>query len=267
MRYYGIVIGLALTLLGAVPVLAQDGPRWSLSTSVNYSKGDYGTGEDTELLYVPFTFGVRFNRFAMGLTVPYLRQTSQTVTVTGGGVAVRKDKQARLATAPGTVTSTEDGLGDILLRGSFVVLEERPWLPEIEPYLKVKFPTADEGRGLGTGEFDETLGVDLSKSFLERLTGYLTLAYTVIGSPPGVDFDNSFGWSLGAAYTMAPSLSVFSFLDGATAISAGQDGPLDLRVGAELRLTRAWKLTGSVAKGLSDGSADWGFSAGLALRY
>jgi hypothetical protein len=60
---------------------------------------------------------------------------------------------------------------------------------------------------------------------------------------------------------------VFAFLDGATAISSAQDDPLKLRVGAEWRLTNVVKLTGVVTKGLSDGSADWGISAGLALRF
>ncbi len=263
MRYWGIVIGVALTLVGALPAFAEDESRWVLSTSFNYSKGDYGTGEDTEIIYVPLTFGVRLDRFSLGLTVPYLHQTSQTVAVTGGGVAVKKGKQA----APSAPSRTEDGLGDILLRASLIVLKEQPVLPEIEPYLKIKFPTADEDRELGTGEFDETIGVDFSKTFLERLTGYLTLAYTFIGSPPGENFDNSFGWSIGAAYAVARPFSVFAFLDGATAISPGQDDPLEWRVGAEYRLINALKLTGSVVKGLSDGSADWGLSLGLALRF
>ena len=166
-----------------------------------------------------------------------------------------------------TESRTEDGLGDILLRASFIVLKEQPLLPEIEPYLKIKFPTADEDRGLGTGEFDETIGVDLSKTFLERLAVYLTLAYTFIGSPPGEDFDNSFGWSIGAAYAVTQPFSIYAFLDGSTAIAPGQDNPLELRVGAEYRIIKALKLTGSVMKGLSDGSADWGISAGLALRF
>jgi hypothetical protein len=51
---------------------------------------------------------------------------------------------------------------------------------------------------------------------------------------------------------------VFAFLDGTTAISSAQDDPLELRVGAEWRLTNVVKLTGAVTKGLSDGSADWG---------
>jgi Putative MetA-pathway of phenol degradation len=269
--YRGIAVGIALALLGATPACPEDAPtfaedesRWHLSTSFNYLKGDYGTGKDTEIMYVPFTFGVRLDRFRLSLTVPYLRQTSQNVVLTGGGVAAKKkDTQA----APSTESRTEDGLGDILLRASFIVLREQPLLPEIEPYLKIKFPTADEDRGLGTGEFDETIGVDFSKTFLNRLAVYLTLAYTFIGSPPGENFDNSFGWSIGAAFGVAPPFSIFAFLDGSTAIAPGQDNPLELRIGAEYRLIKALKLTGSVMKGLSDGSADWGVSAGLALRF
>jgi Putative MetA-pathway of phenol degradation len=263
-RDCGIAVGIALALLGATPAFAEDEPLWHLSTSFNYLKGDYGTGNDTEIIYVPFTFGIRLDRFRLGLTVPYLYQTSQDVVLTGGGVATKKGKQAAAST---TESRTEDGLGDILLRASFIVLKEQPLLPEIEPYLKIKFPTADEDRGLGTGEFDETIGVDLSKTFLERLAVYLTLAYTFIGSPPGADFDNSFGWSIGAAYAVTQPFSIYAFLDGSTAIAPGQDNPLELRVGAEFRIIKALKLTGSVMKGMSDGSADWGISAGLALRF
>ena len=47
-----VVMGVALVLFGAVPALAQDEPRVSLSTSVNYSVGDYGTGKDTTIVYI-----------------------------------------------------------------------------------------------------------------------------------------------------------------------------------------------------------------------
>lgn len=263
MRVRIALIGLALVLVAAGPVSAQDRLRFSLSSSFNYSTGDYGTSEDTELIYVPFTFGVKLDRFAVAVTVPYLRQTSQIVTLTGGGVAVRKEKKAQAAQE----TDTESGLGDVLLRASFVLLPEQPVWPEITPYLKIKFPTADEDRGLGTGEFDETIGVDLSKTFLDRFAAFLTLAYTFIGSPAGSDLDDTFGWSVGLAYAIARPVTVFAFLDGATAISSGQDNPLELRVGAEWRLTDIVRLTGAVTKGLSDGSADWGVSASVALRF
>jgi hypothetical protein len=153
------------------------------------------------------------------------------------------------------------------LKGSFIVLEEKEWIPEVAPYLKMKFPTADEDRGLGTGEFDETIGVDFSKQLIDRLFGYLTLAYTFIGDPPGTELRNSFGWSVGAAYAVTPGLPVFAFLDGATAITPGQSDPIELRVGAEYRIVRAVKVTGSVTRGLTDGAADWGLGAGLTVRF
>ena len=87
MRYRGLVLAFPLVLLIVTPVLAEDDPRVSLSTSVNYSVGDYGTGKDTTIVYVPFTLGVRpIDQLWLSLTVPYLYQNSQKVVVTGGGV-------------------------------------------------------------------------------------------------------------------------------------------------------------------------------------
>ena len=266
MRHRGLVMGVALVLLGAAPALAEDEPWVKFSTSVNYSVGDYGTNKDTTIVYVPFTLGVRpLDRFWLSLTVPFIYQDTQNVVLTGGGVASRKEQKGKLA-QPARST-TESGLGDVLLKASIVVAEERDLIPEITPYLKIKFPTADVDRGLGTGEFDETLGVDVSKRLFDALFGYLTLSYTFIGDPPGSDLRNSFGWSLGAAYTILVSLTVFAFLDGATAISPGQDDPLAARVGAEFKLTKALRLTGAVARGFTDGAADWEVAAGLALGF
>ena len=267
MRYGGVVLGGVFVLVGVMPAMAADDDfRLMFSSSVNYSIGDYGTNKDTTIVYVPFTFGVRpIDTLWINVTVPWIYQNSQNVVVTGGGVATRKKATGKFA-QPATAT-TESGLGDVLLKVSYVLLDEKPFLPEIAPYVKIKFPTADKDRGLGTGEFDETVGVDLSKQLIGPLFGYVTVAYTFVGSPPGADFHNSFGWSVGAAYTLIPSLSFFAFLDGSTAIAPGQADPLELRVGAEYRLIKALKFTGAVTRGLSDGAADWGLSGTLTLRF
>jgi len=70
-----------------MPALAADDePRWLLSSSVNYSIGDYGTNKDTTIVYVPFTFGVRpIDSLWVSVTVPWIYQNSQNVVVTGGG--------------------------------------------------------------------------------------------------------------------------------------------------------------------------------------
>jgi len=266
-RVQTALLGLVLAIVGVRPALAQDEPRLSFSTSIDYAVGDYGTGKDTTLLYVPFTLGVRpFDHFWLNLTVPYLYQTGQNVVLTGGGVAVKGKKSNGKLTRP-TTSSTESGLGDVLAKASLIVVEETEVLPEITPYFKVKFPTADKDRGLGTGEFDETLGVDVSKLLVGSLSGYLELAYTFIGEPPGTTLHNSFGWSVGAAYAIAQPFAVFGFLEGATAIAPGQETPLDLRVGAEWKVAKAVKLTGAVMRGLTKGTADWDVSGQLTLRF
>jgi Putative MetA-pathway of phenol degradation len=267
MRQRRMVIAMVLLLTSPAPALAED-PWWSISALVDYSVGDYGTGKDTALLYIPFTLRVSpFDRLTLSGTIPYIRQDTQTVVVTGGGVAVRKKEQRQLATAPSSVTRTESGLGDILFKGQYILLKEEDLVPEISPYLKIKFPTADDSRGLGTGEFDETVGVDVSKTFFERLVGYVTLAYTFVGSPSGEDLHDSFFWSIGAAYLVTQPLSVFTFLEGATAISPGEADPLEILFGAEYKLTKALKLTGSVGKGLSDGSPDYEITGGFTVRF
>lgn len=51
---------------------------------------------------------------------------------------------------------------------------------------------------------------------------------------------------MGAAYAVTQPFSAFAFLEGARVVVPGQSDPLDVRVGAEYRLTRALTLTGSV---------------------
>src|SRR6266705_1240830 len=119
MRHRGLVMAVALVLLGAAPALAEDEPRVKFATSVNYSVGDYGTDKDTTIVYIPFTLGVRpLDRFWLSVTVPFIYQDSQNVVLTGGGVASRKEQKGKLA-QPARST-TESGLGDVLLKASVV---------------------------------------------------------------------------------------------------------------------------------------------------
>jgi outer membrane putative beta-barrel porin/alpha-amylase len=200
----------------------------------------------------------------INVTLPWIYQSSENVVLTGGGVAVRNEDGGKFARPERS--SSQSGLGDLLLKVSYTVLKERAFVPEITPYVKVKFPTAQRDKGLGTGEFDETVGVDLGKRLFDGLFGFGSIAYTFIGDPPGTNFRNSLGWSFGPGYSIGP-LSLFAFLEGSTAISSEQKDPLDVRIGAEYRLLPTLKFNGAVTRGLSDGAADWGISAGFTVRF
>src|SRR5438552_16071087 len=129
MRHRGLVMGVALVLLSAAPVLAEDESWVKFSTSVNYSVGDYGTGKDTTIVYVPFTLGVRpLDRFWLSVTVPFIYQDTQNVVLTGGGVASRKGQKGKLAQPARSTTAS--GLADVLLQASCVVVEAPGLLPD-----------------------------------------------------------------------------------------------------------------------------------------
>ncbi len=132
----------ATALMVATP-LAMSADKTTLSTGMTYLKGDYGQASDTEILYVPFTLKHRTGPWTLKVTVPYLR-------ITGPG-GVLPDLGATGATTP---AGTNSGLGDIIAGATYRAYydAERGLLVNLTG--KVKLPTADKNKGLGTGETD-----------------------------------------------------------------------------------------------------------------
>ncbi len=271
---------LTLMLAGRGAASGQDQPKPSdeeearelgltLSSTPEFTEGKYGTRHTTAILYVPFVLDwAPSDRFDLGLTVPYIRQHGRDVFATLGGGAVRAPQRVnahRRQPSPNRAR-TEAGLGDVLLDGSYVLLEERDVAPELRGFATIKFPTADSSKGLGTGAFDETLGLGLDKK-LGKWTTSLDAYYVFVGSPPGITLHNSVGWSGRVAYDATPSLRVVGALEGATAVVRHEPNPLDVRITAELTASDRVKLKAGVLKGLSNGSPNVGVLAGLEVSF
>ncbi len=62
-------------------------------------------------------------------------------------------------------SESQSGLGDITLTAGYIILQESQTLPAVRPLIYLKFPTADEDEGLGTGEFDVGGGLGAVKWF------------------------------------------------------------------------------------------------------
>src|SRR5262245_57638833 len=198
-----LALGYGLLITGVVPAGAQQevksGERPStdeytvkLSALPEYSQGTYGTGHTTQILEVPFRADwSATDRLDLSLTIPYLwvRGRGDTTIVNGRPVRV-------VGRRPGQET-TEDGLADILGEIDYTLLEDKGFVPDLTPFLEIKFPTADSSRGLGTGEFDEKIGFYITKKLAEQWTAHLDPSYTFVGSPPRTHLRNVFDWSVG----------------------------------------------------------------------
>lgn len=81
----------------------------------------------------------------------------------------------------------ESGITDLELGAKWNFLTETNGIPAMSLTAAVKLPTADDDRGLGSGETDWDVTVVLSKTLTDWLTGHLNAGYGFIGCPTGED--------------------------------------------------------------------------------
>jgi hypothetical protein len=236
----------------------------TLSGTPEYTAGKYGTRHTTDILYVPFVVDWSVtDRFDLSLTLPYLREHGRDIVATIGGGVVRTPLGRQASTGR---ARTEEGLGDVLLEAGYVLLEEKDLRPEVRAFAEIKFPTADSRRGLGTGAFDEAIGLGLEKRFAMWTTA-VEVRYVFVGSPHRTSLDNSVGWSAEVAYDATPWLRLSSRLEGATAVVRHEPDPLDLRIVAKVKVSDRVRLKAGAIKGLSNGSPNFGMLAGFEVSF
>lgn len=219
-----------------------------------------------------------FTKGDISLTVPFVTAQTDGGVVLVGGVPneVEEDNSGPGSSSSGSSSLTgqtlgtknrESGLGDIVLRGRYYLIEEQELTPLVAITGRVKFPTADEGRGLGTGEFDEGFGVELSKTLFTDWIAYLDGGYTFIGDPTGLDLNNQWYYDLGAGYYITNNLLASVFYEEFRALREGNSNPRDFLFSLNLKASSAWRLTTSVLVGVSDGAPDYEFTGGLSYRF
>jgi hypothetical protein len=70
-------------------IASADDATWSFSTGVDYSQGDYGAGQDTDIVIVPFSAAYSASRWRVGVTVPHVSVEGAPGVVPGstGGIS------------------------------------------------------------------------------------------------------------------------------------------------------------------------------------
>lgn len=248
---YGAI---AASALAALPAAAE--PGFSFTTGLDYSTGKYGAATSTDILYIPFTGKYEADKYSFKLTVPYLQ-------ITGPGNVVRDVGQIR---AGASTRTTQSGLGDIVAAGTYNMYDGRTNGTLVDMTAKIKFGTADDAKGLGTGKNDYALQADLYKT-LGANTVFGTLGYKVMGSPAGVTLSNVFYASLGAGHKYNQETSAGLILDLREKASATGFAQRELTAYVSRKLGKTWKAQAYAVKGFTNGSPDWGTGAMLTAAF
>lgn len=258
-------------------------PQWRVSAAMNYSSGSYGTDSRTNILYAPMTVRRIFRDGDISLTIPFVSISGKGAARLVGGVPTRTSSSAtaspvgtlasgagggkRPGASPLSSRTTDSGLGDIIVRGRYYLIEESSFMPLVAITGRVKVPTADADRGLGTGEFDEGAGVELTKRVADRWLTYLSGGYTFIGDAPDTNFNNQWWYDVGIGYDVTDNFHISVFYEEYRALVDTVNNARDLLALANYAVDDTVHLTGSLLVGLSNGAPNYGFGGGVRFRF
>lgn len=223
----------ALVLLLAAGPAAAAG-RGYLNLGGGFKTGDFGTPVRTSLGYVTATIGYASPTYDVSVSLPWLRLSDGT---------------------------TASGPGDVILRGGGLILPDQGSGLSLDGYGAVKLPTADETKGLGSGEtdFGAFLGLhQRSGSYrISLLSGYIWT-----GDPPGADFRNTVLFGIGLAKIFLATQVAVSYVQ-RQAIVPGITDPREFHASAFHVLNRDYAVRASCLAGLNNGAPDYGFETGI----
>jgi hypothetical protein len=235
--------------------------KGKMLSSFTYQTGDFGSDKRTHNVYIPFTVIGYLNKFALAGTLPYIYQKSDPRIAAVAG----RPQQIRNASGP---MRSDSGLGDLLAKGGYHILEEETYFANLWAIAQIKFPTAKDDEGLGTGEFDETLGVETSKSLDETWKVFLDFYYTFIGDPSGTDLNNQATFDIGLRHRVNDRTTLSVAYDDLSNLVDGQANPRDLILGIKHKTSdEAISFTGNINIGLSNGSPDFGYTIGVVSDF
>ncbi len=146
--------------------------------------------------------------------------------------------------------ASESGLSDTLISGKYRFLDETTDSVGIAVSCGVKVATADEDKGLGSGEMDFGLNAILSKVFGDT-TGTFNLGYTVLGEPEGASYDNIVSYGAEVVHPVGVDSEIGIAIAGKTAPVDALDNSLIASIGAK-KDVNGMEVFGSIGKGFND---------------
>lgn len=235
----------------ALPSHSNDSQSVEFSTGIDFSSGDYGDTSDTKILYLPVSVAYRSGAWKTKLTVPWVQIEGP------GGVVGAGDGGIVVGGSGASAVTKESGIGDTWLSVTRSLASVPAEVGFVDLVAKVKFPTANEKKGLGTGETDYTLQADFFKS-MGQWTPMASVAYKIKGDPSGTKIDDVWYLSGGADFKYSETINVGATLDHQQASTRDADDSLELFGYVGVRTAPQWSVMGYSYFGLSEGSPDYG---------
>lgn len=265
-------LAVAALFVCASSASAGDVGASSISAGFDYSSGKYGSDITTQIWSLPLAYGWRSDRWALKLTVPFLRVSGSGNVIPGIGGTGNSNPRGRgrngqAPPAPGEPiesSGSASGLGDVVASAAYALIADPDSGFGLDLSGRIKFGTADEDKGLGSGQNDVTVGLDAYQAHGDW-TAFGGIHYAMLGDSEYLQLDDVFGANLGASHKLSDAASwglVYDYRQRAAELS---DTRSELTAFYNHKLGASLKLQAYVLTGFSDGSPDLG--GGLSLSH
>lgn len=262
---------LASALVGAAAEAQEapvTSPRHNLSAGAYYSDGDYDQPVDTSIYYFPIAYDFTISNWNLQVSVPHIRISGLgNVLVNVGGIG-RNDLEGFAPATPDALEpSTYSGIGDTVLTATYQMPLFSENFPFIDVGVEVKLPTADEKKGLGTGETDYGVQLDLYQ-LAGNVTLFGTVGYKFRGrSALFSEMTDSAFVSLGFVAPITEALSYGLIYDFREAASENSKETHEILPFVSWIPAPHWTVMSYIAKGFTRDSADIAVGTQLSYRW
>lgn len=248
--------GLLLSLCGMAAAQTTTAPAtgpgpWSLDLGMNYVTGDYGLSQDTTVWVQTTAVTYEPGDWRFQATLPLVALSGPASII---GDVGRVD------------TSTERGMGDATLAATYKLTDAATGRSDVDLTARVKFPTADEDKGLGTGTTDAYLEANYHHTF-GRVTPFVTAGYRFLGESAAYPLRNGFYTVLGAAAPLTDGVTGGLAVMWRQRIVDDAENATEAMAFVSQQINPRWRLQGYALTGFTEASPNLGLGALLGFKF
>ena len=265
-QHWMIVGGLLLIGAPVAHAATTDSGQLSLSAGADYSSGKYGTDTTTDIWSVPVTAAYQTERWTFKLTVPYINISGAGNVIPGVG---RVNNGNPLGRGLGHILGgggSASGLGDITASAGYQLFASADRTFGLDLTGKVKFATADENKGLGTGKNDYGLSLDTYK-VSGAWTAFGGVGWMKYGSSQYIKLKNGFNANIGADYKFNSSNNIGAYYYYRERIADTGAAQSEIAGYWNHKFNDSLRVQAYALAGFADGSPDYGVGASLKYMF
>jgi hypothetical protein len=229
-----------------------DDGRFSMSVGGTYDTGSYGDTIDTDVWSIPV--GLKYTKGPLTLSA-----STSWLRIKGPN---NVDSEGNFIGSAAGVSTTHSGIGDLYLSATYNLLDDVAYPVGMDVAGKIKLPTADEKKFLGSGEIDYGLNVEFYKT-IASFTPYWNIGYKWKGDPSGINYNNVWNTTIGADFKVTKDLLIGADYFQQRKVTRFSDDDKEFSIYGNYYLDNSNKVNLYILGGSGNSSPDWGTGATL----